>query len=469
MGLEELKNIMISEDGEIIEDETGLYRNHSKDIALMIGFLLGVNEDKLQSLGASEDKYKEVIEPLKKNNNALAIRALNNIRSNILLQFKNISQTIRITSANYTPIYNIDFLKNDFKILERQEINIITGRQDLNEYLVAINKEIISRFDSIRRFFPEWVNFPYIRTAFNMPLSDIKAEGEKFQHNQSFYPYKRYINWHNPKDVGNPLLTDDRILDLLYGSAGDHFVDDSKVIDASDHVKDSISEFINSSNKVQIFIDGENVDPYCFASAIESLKDHEIQKINKIIVYYDNAFSNEAWLMLKHFTYDIEVETIGVERLKEDKSLVDHKLVAGVSKAVYAELVDSVIIASSDSDFWSVIEDVDAKYLVMLEENKCGYDYINALRKHDIFYCYLDRFITSKDNKYFKLVFKKSLEFYLNRYFTLGNAKEIFDEAITSTYAAVSPAELQSLYERYIKGLKLAINEENEFEIVIPD
>lgn len=469
MGLEELKNIMIDEEGEIVEDDTGLYRNHSKDIALTIGFLLGVSEEKMQGLGATEEKYKEIIEPLKKNDNAIVIRALNNIRSNILLQFKYVSQTIRITSADYTPIYKIDLLKDDFKVLERQEINIITGRQDLNEYLIAINKEIISRFDSVKRFFPEWVNFPYVRAAFNMPLADPKAEGEKFQHNQMFYPYKRYINWPTPKDVGNPLLTDDRILDLIYHNVGDHFVDDSKVIDASNLVKDSISEFINSSNKVQIFVDGENVDPYCFASAIESLKNHEIQKINKIIVYYDTAFSNEAWLMLKHFTYDVEVETVGVERLKEDKSLVDHKLVAGVSKAVYAELVDSIIIASSDSDFWSVIEDVDAKYLVMLEEDKCGYDYINALRKHDIFYCYLDRFITSEDNKYFKLVFKRSLEFYLNRYFTLGNAKEIFDEAIASTYAAVSPAELQSLYDKYIKGLKLNVNEENEFEIVIPD
>ena len=37
--------------------------------------------------------------------------------------------------------------------------------------------------------------------------------------------------------------------------------------------------------------------------------------------------------------YNVEVETIAVERIKEDKSLVDHKLVAGVSKAVYKDEV----------------------------------------------------------------------------------------------------------------------------------
>ena len=88
--------------------------------------------------------------------------------------------------------------------------------------------------------------------------------------------------------------------------------------------------------------------------------------------------------------YNVEVETIAVERIKEDKSLVDHKLVAGVSKAVYKDEVDSIILASSDSDFWSVIEDVDANYLVLLEKTKCGSDFKSLLWNNNIFYCYLD-------------------------------------------------------------------------------
>ena len=36
------------------------------------------------------------------------------------------------------------------------------------------------------------------------------------------------------------------------------------------------------------------------------------------------------------------------------------------SKAVYKDDVDSIILASSDSDFWSVIEDVDANYFVLI-------------------------------------------------------------------------------------------------------
>lgn len=37
--------------------------------------------------------------------------------------------------------------------------------------------------------------------------------------------------------------------------------------------------------------------------------------------------------------------------------------------------MDSIILASSDSDFWSVIEDVDANYFILLEKTKYGSDF----------------------------------------------------------------------------------------------
>lgn len=76
----------------------------------------------------------------------------------------------------------------------------------------------------------------------------------------------------------------------------------------------------------QIFVDGENCDPYRLAAMFDSLNGYEIQKIDKVIVYYDELNSSKAWLQLKFFTYNVEVDPIAVERIKEDKSLVDHKL-----------------------------------------------------------------------------------------------------------------------------------------------
>lgn len=72
--------------------------------------------------------------------------------------------------------------------------------------------------------------------------------------------------------------------------------------------------------------------------------------------------------------------------------------------------MDSIILASSDSDFWSVIEDVDANHFVLLEKTKYGSDFKSLLWNNIVFYCYLDKFMTPEKDKFFDTVFKKELE-----------------------------------------------------------
>lgn len=465
--LQDLKGFIPDENtGELIDKST--FRNYSTDVAFTIGYLLGVREEYLEKIPQEESKYNKLRDKLDGNENARAIRVLNNIRSNLMLLFKKVSNTIRVTSADFKPLYMMDEFKDDFKALRRLNIEIATGRSDINEYLEIINNEILKRINNIKNLFPDWVEFKHIRYMFQMP-SNIKPESEKFQSHQDSYPFKRYFYWENPRPEGNILYSDEKILTIIYENNGDFFRDISKVKDASDNVKQNISDFISRGERTQIFIDGENVDPYRFAAAMDSLKDHEIDKIDKITVYYDNTYSNRAWTMLKHFTYDVEVEAIGVDRIKEDKSLVDHKLVAGVSKAVYKEGIDSVIIASSDSDFWSVIEDVEADYLVMVEKDKCGHNFRDVLKENNVFYCYLDTFMTPEDNSFFKLVFKKELENIISASFALGDAHNLLDDVILSCRAELSDAEKESMYNKYIKGLTLTVNKEGIFEIKIPE
>lgn len=90
-----------------------------------------------------------------------------------------------------------------------------------------------------------------------------------------------------------------------------------------------ILQFAENGSRNQtfrIFVDGENCDPYRLAAMFDSLNGYEIQKIDKVVVYYDELNSSKVWLQLKFFTYNVEVGTVVVERIKEDKSLVDHKL-----------------------------------------------------------------------------------------------------------------------------------------------
>lgn len=90
-----------------------------------------------------------------------------------------------------------------------------------------------------------------------------------------------------------------------------------------------ILQFVEKGSRnrtFRLFADGENCYPYRLAAMFDSLNGYEIQKIDKVVVYYDELNSSKAWLQLKFFTYNVEVDPIAVERIKEDKSLVDHKL-----------------------------------------------------------------------------------------------------------------------------------------------
>lgn len=87
-----------------------------------------------------------------------------------------------------------------------------------------------------------------------------------------------------------------------------------------------LSKRVREINPFRIFVDGENCDPYRLAAMFDSLNGYKIQKIDKVVVYYDELNSSKAWLQLKFFTYNVEVGTVVVERIKEDKSLVDYKL-----------------------------------------------------------------------------------------------------------------------------------------------
>lgn len=455
--------------GEEIDEESSKeinkakYSNYSKDVAITIGYLLGVKLEFLQTLDDVE-KVDELYNKLETDENAKSIRVLNNIRSNIMLLFKKVSRTIRVTSSQYKPIYKIEEFEEDFKTLTKLGIDIITGRSDLNEYLMKINDEIQKRIDNVKHFFPSWINYKNIKNMFNMP-SNIKAESETFQNNQNYYPYKRYFNWRHPDEKGNLLSSDVKILTEIYESNHEYFQEISRVIDASDNVKNNINEFINRGRKIQIFVDGENCDPYSLAAMFDSLKDYEIQKIDKVIVYYDEIYSSKAWNTLHLFTYGVEVEAIAVGRIYESKSLVDHKIVGGVSKAVYRDNVDSIILASSDSDFWSVMEAADANYLVLVESDKCGYEFKSILREHDIFYCYLDKFKVPEEDEYFNIVFKNELKKIIEEKFSLGNAKEILNEALGKTHVTLTKSKIDNLYNSVMKNLKLKIDKDGNYEI----
>lgn len=447
-------------------EEKAFYRNHSKKIALTIGYMLGVKPEYLEKIPDFPEEYAVLEQMLSKNDDLNAIRYLNNIRTSIMLSFTEISRKMR----DLTPIDQIDRLKEDFSSLRKIDIIIYTGRNDLYEYIRLINKEIGKRIDKARPYFPNWVNFSHIRTAFVCPPNlNYEEEGIRFSHNRDFYPYRKYFYWKFAEELGNILLSDEKVLRVLYENGGEEFRERERVVDVSDAVKENIHIFFNKGSRIQAYIDGENVDPYRFSSMINGLTEEEIRKIDKIIVYYDVKYSTKAWMILRRFVRGVEVELIGVERIYEEKSLVDHKLVAGVSKAVYKDGVDSVMLCSSDSDFWTVIENVEANYIVMVESDKCGKEFKDILKEHDVFYCYTDKFIQKEEDYYLETVLNMETKSILDeRINALGiNLRDILAEALRNSYAQIPPQRKENLYNEYVKNLRVVIDDDGTISLTM--
>lgn len=272
-----------------------------------------------------------------------------------------------------------------------------------------------------------------------------------------------YINW-KPDNQGNILYNDKKFVSLLYKQHGDEFTDLSRVTDAGDGVKNNIYDFIAESAKIDLVVDCENSDPYKLIATLNNLDSEQIAKINKIILYND-IHASTAWKLFTSYSKNIEVEHIMTERVKETKSLVDIKLTTGVCKEFYKNDVDSFIIASSDSDYWGLIESLpDARFLVMLEWEKCGPDIKHALTSRGIYYCHIDDFCTGNSNDIKIAALINETKRYLADALKL-NVDVMLDEVYKVTRVSMSEAECRQFYNKYIKPMHLVIADNGDVSI----
>ena len=290
----------------------------------------------------------------------------------------------------------------------------------------------------------------------------IKAAASQYYANRWMYPYQMYINW-PPQDEGNILYNDKKFVTLLYRWHDDYFSDYSKASDAGDYVKESVYDFIGESSKSVVVVDCENSDPYKLCATMRGLDDEYLQKIQKIILF-DDVHTASAWGILEDYV-QIPVEHLVIERVKRDKSLVDIRLTARACQEHYQNEVDSFIIVSSDSDYWGLISSLpDARFLVMLEREKCGPDIRGALVESGIFYCYIDDFYSGRTSDIMRSALFREMREYLERSLHL-NAQEMFEEALFATRIHMTTAERQQFYDKHIRQMKLVLDEEGNARI----
>jgi len=447
-------------------DDRITYKDSTYEIVSKVAYLIGVPKRIFEN--EHEAPKLEIYNKLDADKTARIIRHLCIIRTSIERNFRHINERMKfsyvtiISMPEYVPQESLNQLNADgVNFIKKSSVK-------LAQHIVEINKLISDRINNCKKLFPLWLNWDYIRNLFIMP-NGLKEDGTKeaadvYYSHLLFYPYQMYINW-EPQEIGNLLYNDKKFVTLLYQWNGDYFTDYSKVSDAGSYIKGSIYDFIGSSEKAVVVVDCENSDPYKLCATLKNLDKQYTDKISSIILF-DDVHTASAWRILDNFT-SIPVEHMMIERVKQNKSLVDVMLIARTCQEHYRNNVDSFILVSSDSDYWGLISSLpDARFLVMIERENCGPDLKNALVNAGIFYCYIDDFYSGNAEDIKLGALFKEMYRYIDQTVRL-NINEMFSEALRVTRIEMSSSERNQFIAKYLKTMQMTIEDNGDVVLQI--
>lgn len=445
-------------------DETK-YKNSTYFVISRVAYLIGVPKVVFEKEHSSPKM--EIYEQLEGNQSARILRNLCMIRTGLVRYFTQIGNAMMYDLKNIDSVP--DYIPPECaKQLWRDGVQLLKANYKPEKYIADINRMIPSAVDACKDIFPIWLNWDYIRMMFLMPKGET-TEGAKrafgeYHRNPGLYPYQAYINWPVAAGDGNILFSDKKFVTLLYEKHENFFQDIDKVTDASYQTKHGIYDFIADSSGTILVVDCENSDPYKLHAVLKNLDGEQMGQVKKIILFDDPTYTPAAWQILNEFT-EIPVEHIALNRLKNNKSLVDMTLGVMVTKEYYQSNADSFVIVSSDSDYWALITALpEAKYLVMVEYDKCGKDLIEALENKGIFYCFIDDFCTGTSDDMKRRTLLTQIQDRLDEAVNL-NVTDLLRQVLYDSMVEMSEREKKQFFDRYIKTMKVTVAEDGRLRL----
>ncbi len=441
------------------------YREYTHDITTKVAYLLGIKKHLFEKENTSFDI--EVFNKLNKDKNARIIRNLCAIRTSIFINFSKINHAFKVEHRGIRTVR--EYIPDEYVMqLASDGIDFVkkTSRF-LSSHVVEINRLINDRINNCKIFFPMWLNWDYIRDLFIMKngLSDsgVMAALAVYRSSYSYLPFHAYMNW-DAQDEGLILSSDYRFCTWLYKLNNDEFKARNMVSNVGSYVTNNIYDFISSSSKTVLVVDCENSDPFNLSAAFKNLEKRYTDKISSIILF-DDVHASSAWNMLESCTGGVPVEHLNVERLMDNKSLVDQTLYARVFREFYENKTDSFVLVSSDSDYWPLVSNLpQAKFLVMIEHSKCSPSLKQALDEQHIFYCYLDDFYGGNGEDIKIKAVLAEMRTYIDGAMRL-NVNDMLDTALKNTRAPFSEDERNRFYQKFIKNMRLVIGENGDVQI----
>lgn len=469
--------------GEIESRPYTDYRNAKHNIISLMAYLIGVKKENFEP--DYSPPQLEIYERLDKEANARIIRNLCRIRTALIQNYFAIRKEFYFSYKNIGSMPEL-IPADAVQQLTADGVSLQRGRPDADEYTIAVNREISNRIGGCSHLFPDWLNWQYIRALFLMPggakLQGLKEARDEYHANRNKYPYQCYLNWPGWEN-GNILYCDEKFVTMLYEAHEDAFTNLSLVRDVGNIELDNIGFFLEQSRKAIVVVDCENSDPIRLAAALSSLSKGRLEKISKVLLF-DSHYTTAEWEVLSEQSPVAEptgavnwnilstlaafpIERKTVERLYEHKSQVDMTLVAETCKEVYTNGVDSVVLVSSDSDYWALIKSLaDIKFLVMVEKAKCGETIKRALESRGIHYCYLDDFYTGASYAIKTTALMTSIQDYLDAHVSL-NAKTILDNTLYDNWVQMTDKERKAFYDRYLRKIRAEVDADGRIRLVL--
>ena len=483
MESEQLNEIMQSMDQSDmpieVDDE---FENYRKTIVSQVGYMLGIGESILRN----ETQFQpDIYDMMAVSQEATIIRHLSILR---VMFLRNYDKIVKERTTSFKLLEQMTDLLSEESIMYLRSKSIevtyvgTKGNNNITINIGIINQYIRDYIDQTKKLFPEWVKYEYIKNLFLMPDGEVGHNNEKIKTQQqqenliikihqqrkiyldqrTLCPFQQYINWPTPlkESKGNVLYNDAKFLKLLYAANHDMFAATEYVIDAKTNDKESIYDFVGEARNVAIFVDCENVNAYAFASTILNLEPENIAKIKKIVLY-DDVNTSTAWDNLSKIMH-LPVERQEIPRLLENKSLVDVTMTAGVCKEHYMNNVESIILASSDSDFWGLISQLPAaRFFVLQEHGKTSYAVLQKLDERGIKHCYMDDFAQDRVQQFKNDVLFANLMERINGFNASGQfaildidqlIQTLFNEAGISGQSSQIAKEKEEFYKKYLRA-----------------
>lgn len=130
----------------------------------------------------------------------------------------------------------------------------------------------------------------------------------------------------------------------------------TKVVSSTNELPKAFADYLSGDEAVYAYIDCDNVNFFAFMALLPNLEKYK--NLKKIKFFIDEKSSNLWKHFFDLFSTTCDIEIVNITRIKGDKSITDMKICGHIYTDVLMGNKTKILLLSSDSDFYSIFEDL---------------------------------------------------------------------------------------------------------------